>query len=296
MSGVNSKFDEGKIMLKALTALINLTKENNSYNKLEQNTNEYLNYEFKKHNTNNERSKAKTKAKNIKDSFMKYLKILGYLYEYNIYYENLLNKYGEEYGNELQSLKKTNIKSNNGIELNAKGIRDKIVKMLVRQKQKGIKLFNKMTSIIHRQFNNFTEKSYETLARTFSNNKQFPAINFKNTPKTKEAYLEKIRDWVSEHCNKLKLSKKIDTDIKKAVKNLKNLKKRINNSYINLEKKANNATRANGATRANANNATRANANNENRANKATRANGAIRANGASANNANGKNANNANN
>jgi len=178
MSNVNSKFDEGKIMLKGLTALINLTKENNSYNKLEQNTNEYLKYEFKLHKTNNERSEAKTTAKNIKDSFMKYLKILRYLYEYNVHYENLLNKYGEEYGNELQSLKKTNIKDKSGKELNSKRIHDKIFEMLVRQKQKGIKLFNKMTAIIYGQFNNFNDKSYETLARTFSNNKQFPAINF----------------------------------------------------------------------------------------------------------------------
>ena len=77
------------------------------------------------------------------------------LYEYNIHYENLLKKYGEEYGNELQSLKKTNIKSNNGKELNAEGIRDKIFKMLFRQKQKGIKLFNKMTAIISGPFLNF---------------------------------------------------------------------------------------------------------------------------------------------
>jgi hypothetical protein len=295
MSGVN-KLDQGKITLEGLTALINLKKEDNSYNKLEKNTEEYLKYEFKKHNTNTERREAKNKAKIIKNSFMKYLKILRYLYEYNIHYENLLKKYGEEYGNELQLLKKTNIKDKNGIELNSKGIRDKIFKMLVRQKQKGIKLFNKMTAIISGPFLNFEEKNYETLARTFSNNKQFPAINFNETPKNKEAYLKKIRAWVSEHGNRSKLSKNIDINIKNSIKDLISLKKRINSLYINLEENANNANEATGAIRENgANGATRATRANANNANGETRANanngtGATRANANNANRAKGKN------
>lgn len=228
-SSKNNKFTYGKTLLEGLSHIINgIRGENITYNKLIENTNIFLSNEF---------NRKTNEGAIIKENFIKYLKILKKLYEYHVHYENLLNKYGEEYQNELQSLKKTNIKSNNGKELNSKEIYKKILYILIRQKRKVKRKLNKMESMINGPFQISSVKNYTSLDRAFSSNKNFPGINFNE--KTKEAYLKKIKSWISDE----KILKKIDMNIKESVKILKELKKEINEQYVNIENNASNAAR-----------------------------------------------------
>jgi hypothetical protein len=215
-SAVNSSrnmLNYGKTTLKSLSDLINLTKEATEYNTLVRNANKFLIYEFKRNNTN------------AKNNFMKYIKILKLLYQYYIHYENLLKKYDEKNISEL----KLNIKNNNGKNLNADGIRRKIYEILVRHKLKLRSGLTKMREITTEE-KIWSERAYNRVAKTFSTNKVLSKINFSNTPKTKEDYSKKIRNWVSEQNN---VVQKIDNNIKQSLDSLNKIKSNIDKLYKN---------------------------------------------------------------
>jgi len=201
----------GKKTLKALSDLINLTKEATEYNTLVRNANKLLMSEFKRNNTN------------TKNNFMKYIKILKLLYQYYIHYENLLKKYDEKNISEL----KLNIKNNNGKNLNADGIRRKIYEIFVKHKLKLRSGLTKMREIINEK-KIWLEKDYNRVAKTFSTNKGLSKINFRKTPKTKEGYSEKIRNWVSEQNN---VFQTIDKSIEQSFVSLNKIKSNIDKLY-----------------------------------------------------------------
>jgi hypothetical protein len=207
--------------------LSNIEKNNTTiYNLLKENTNKYLG--------NNFNSKANN-AKSIKDNFYKYVKILKLLYEYNIHYENLLKKY-EEQDNIL--LKKRPITDNEGTELNSIGIRKKILEILVKQKRKIKKIFDKIETKIRGNFTNLTDKDYSTLVKAFSTSNHFNKINFNSIEKNKKTYLDEIRKWIISQ--REKTLKNIDLNIKKLLKDLRNLKTEINRQYANISNKPTN--------------------------------------------------------
>ena len=215
-SAVNSSrnmLTYGKTILKLLSNLINITKEATEYNTLVRNANNFLMYEFKRNNT---------KAKN---NFIKYIKILNLLYQYYIHYENLLIKYDEKHFSNL----KLNIKNNNGKNLNADGIYKKIYIILVRHKLKLRSGLTKMIEITTEE-KIWSERAYNRVAKTFSTNKVLSKINFSNTPKTKEHYSKKIRNWVSEQNN---VVQKIDNNIKQSLDSLNKIKSNIDELYKN---------------------------------------------------------------
>jgi hypothetical protein len=244
----NNAYINGKHTLIDLSKYINLIMSNNTtYNKLIQNTETYLSNTYTK-NTKN--------ASTIKENFMKYIEILKKLYEYNVHYENLLKKYGEKYKNELQSLKKTNIKNNKGKELNAKKIRDKIFEILIKQKLKVRGFLTKIKSKINTFFENLSNEKYDSLkkfkkiinnqnikstlrssehqneykntVKSFSTIKKLLGITF-NKAGTKQEYLNMISN---EQQNKIN---KINSDIMKSLTSLNRIKANINNLYINNE-------------------------------------------------------------
>ena len=204
--------------------------ENNNttiYKLLNSNTNKYLDNKFN--------SKA-SDAESIKENFYKYVKILKLLYEYNIHYENLLKKYGDQ--EDILSLKKRPITDNKYIELNSMGIRTKILEILVKQKRKVKHIFDKMETKISGNFRNLTDNDYDTLVKAFSKNKHFEKIKFNGIKKNKKLYLDEIRNWIISQ--REKTLKKIDLNIKKLIKGLVNLKTKINRQYPNNSIKSTN--------------------------------------------------------
>ena len=120
-------------ILENLSIKINEIKGNIPYKKLVENTNKLLTNTFNKKN--------KISSNRIKENFIKYINILKHLYKYNIYYEKLLNLHKDDmmYTNIINKYKKT-ISTKNGNELNAKKIRNKIIDILDKKKQKVEKL------------------------------------------------------------------------------------------------------------------------------------------------------------
>ena len=111
MSSANSfnmkNFESSTLSLKGLSAIITQIKERNkSYANLIKNTDEFLNYNFDKSNTKEEKKRKKSNV-------IKYIQILKELYKYNLHYENLLKKYGEKYEENLKSLKNNHMKDIN---------------------------------------------------------------------------------------------------------------------------------------------------------------------------------------
>lgn len=203
----------GKTTLKSLSDLINLTQGATKYNTLVKNANKFLIYESKRNNTN------------AKNNFIKYIQILKLLYQYYIHYENLLKKYDEKYISEL----KLNIKNNDSKNLNAERIRKKIYEILSRHKLKLRSGLTKMREIINEE-KTWSETDYNRIAKIFSTNKGLSKINFSNTPKTKEDYSKKIRNWVSEQNN---VFQKIDENIKQSLDSLNKIKSNIDQLYKN---------------------------------------------------------------
>jgi hypothetical protein len=76
----------------------------------------------------------------------------------------------------------------------------------------------------------WSERAYNRVAKTFSTNKVLSKINFSNTPKTKEDYSKKIRNWVSEQNN---VVQKIDNNIKQSLDSLNKIKSNIDKLYKN---------------------------------------------------------------
>lgn len=206
----------GKTTLKSLSELINLTQGATKYNTLVKNTNNFLMYKFERNKRNNT---------NKKNNFMKYINILKLLYQYYIHYENLLKKYNKKNINNL----KLNIKNNDDKNLNAERVRKKIYEILVKHKLKLRSGLTKMREIINEE-KNWPETYYNRAAKIFSTNKGLSTINFSNTPKTKEEYLKKIRNWLSKQNN---VVQKIDDNIKQSLDSLNNIKINIDKLYKN---------------------------------------------------------------
>jgi hypothetical protein len=152
-------------ILTDLSSKINEIKGNIPYNKLVENTKIYLNNKYKKRNN---------KESIIKNNFSKYINILEHLYKYYIYYEYLLTKYKgdkNQFNDILKQLYKKKISNNSDDELNAEKIRNKIIDILDKKKQKVRKLLDNLTEKIMKSFKSLSEENYNHITNYKNKNK-----------------------------------------------------------------------------------------------------------------------------
>jgi len=157
-------------ILDNLSKKINEIKGNIPYNKLVENTNKYLNKTY---------TKKTNEGSIIKENFIKYINILKHLYKYYIYYEKLLTKYkgNTNHFNEIlkQSYKKK-VSNNSDNELNAEKIRNKIIDILDKKKQKVRKLLDNLTEKIMENFKSLSEEEYYGIKKKYSKNNKFKKL------------------------------------------------------------------------------------------------------------------------